>query len=147
MSSASRIVASRSAGDGFVRLLTRVARQGRRGAGRGPGAGSPRDAGSVTDFDLVKQRLQSTWYSMDFQHGVKFDLTIQTGDSFTAATVSSLLTAAVMLRKMSGSEAEKQALSETSIGSDSGKLSIHFASSDSQFSALLQSPLFQSMVR
>jgi hypothetical protein len=105
------------------------------------------DAGSVTDFDLVKQRLQSTWYSMDFQHGVKFDLTIQTGDSFTAATVSSLLTAAVMLRKMSGSEAEKQALSETSIGSDSGKLSIHFASSDSQFSALLQSPLFQSMVR
>jgi hypothetical protein len=105
------------------------------------------DAGSVTDFDLVKQRLQSTWYSMNFQHGVKFDLTIQTGDSFTAATVSSLLTAAVMLRKMSGSETEKQALSATSIASDSGKLSIHFASSDSQFSALLQSPLFQSMVR
>jgi hypothetical protein len=105
------------------------------------------EAGSVTDFDLVKQRLQSTWYSMNFQHGVKFDLTIQTGDSFTAATVSSLLTAAVMLRKMSGSESEKQALSATSIGSDSGKLSIHFASSDSQFSALIQSPLFQSMVR
>jgi hypothetical protein len=105
------------------------------------------EAGSVTDFDIVKQRLQSTWYSMDFQHGVDFNLTIQTGDSFTAATVSSLLTAAVMLRKMSGSETEKQALSATSIGSDSGRLSIHFASSDSQFSALLQSPLFQSMVR
>lgn len=105
------------------------------------------EAGSVTDFDLVKQRLQSTYYSMDFQHGVKFDLTIQTGDSFTAATISSLLTAAVMLRKMSGSETEKQALSATSIGSDSGKLNIHFASSDSQFSALIQSPLFQSMVR
>lgn len=105
------------------------------------------EAGSVTDFDVVKQRLQSTWYSMDFQHGVKFDLTIQTGDSFTAATVSSLLTAAVMLRKMSGSETEKQALNATSIGSDSGKLGIHFASSDAQFSALLQSPLFQSMVR
>ncbi len=105
------------------------------------------EAGSVTDFDVVKQRLQSTWYSMDFQHGVKFDLTIQTGDSFTAATVSSLLTAAVMLRKMSGSDSEKQALSATSIGSDSGRLTIHFASSDSQFSSLLQSPLFQSMVR
>lgn len=105
------------------------------------------EAGSLTDFDAVRQRLQSSWYSMDFQHGVKFDLTIQTGDSFTAATVSSLLTAAVMLRKMSGSDAEKQALSATSIGSDSGKLSIHFASSDGQFSALLQSPLFQSMVR
>jgi len=52
-----------------------------------------------------------------------------------------------MLRKMSGSETEKQALNATSIGSDSGKLGIHFASSDAQFSALLQSPLFQSMVR
>lgn len=105
------------------------------------------EAGSVTDFDVVKQRLQATWYSMDFRHGVNFNLTIQTGDSFTAATVSSLLTAAVMLRKMSGSDAEKQALSATSIGSDSGKLGIHFASSDSQFAALLQSPLFRSMVR
>ena len=105
------------------------------------------EAGSVTDFDLVKARLQSTRYSMDFQHGVKFDLTIQTGDSFTAATVSSLLTAAVMLKKMSGSQTEKQALSATSIASDSGNLNIHFASTDSQFSALIQSPLFQSMVR
>jgi hypothetical protein len=105
------------------------------------------EAGSVTDFDTVRQRLQASWYSMNFQHGVKFDLTIQTGDSFTAATVSSLLTAAVMLRKMSGSDTEKQALSATSIGSDSGKLSIHFATTDGQFNALLQSPLFQSMVR
>ena len=105
------------------------------------------EAGSVTDYDVVKQRLQATWYSMDFQHGVNFNLTIQTGDSFTAATLSSLMTAAVMLKKMSGTEAEKQALSATSIGSSSGNLSIHFASSDSQFSALLQSSLFQSMVR
>lgn len=105
------------------------------------------EAGSVTDFDTVRSRLQSSWYSMNFQHGVRFDLTIQTGDSFTAATVSSLLTAAVMLKKMSGSESEKQALSATSIGSDSGKLSIHFATSDGEFSSLLQSPLFQSMVR
>jgi hypothetical protein len=105
------------------------------------------EAGSVTDFEAVQQRLQASWYSMNFQHGVKFDLTISTGDSFTAATVSSLLTAAVMLRKMSGSETEKQALSATSIASDSGKLSIHFATTDGQFISLLQSPLFQSMVR
>jgi hypothetical protein len=105
------------------------------------------EAGSVTDFETVQQRLQSSWYSMNFQHGVKFDLTISTGDSFTAATVSSLLTAAVMLRKMSGSDTEKQALSATSIGSDSGRLSIHFSTTDGQFTALLQSPLFQSMVR
>jgi hypothetical protein len=105
------------------------------------------EAGSVTDFESVQQRLQASWYSMDFQHGVKFDLTISTGDSFTAATVSSLLTAAVMLRKMSGSDAEKQALSATSISSDSGRLTIHFATTDGEFSSLLQSPLFQSMVR
>jgi hypothetical protein len=55
----------------------------------------------VTDFDTVRKRLEASWYGMDFQHGVKFDLTIATGDSFAAATISSLLTAAVMVRKMS----------------------------------------------
>jgi hypothetical protein len=105
------------------------------------------EAGSVTDFETVQKRLESSWYSMNFQHGVKFDLTISTGDSFTAATVSSLMTAAVMLRKMSGSDTEKQALSATSIASDSGRLTIHFATTDGQFVSLLQSPLFQSMVR
>ena len=103
-------------------------------------------AGSVTDFDTVKKRLQGSWYGMDFQHGVKFDLTISTGDSFSAATISSLLTAAVMVRKMSGSDAEKQALSDTAIASDAGRMSIHFAASDSDFNGLLHSPLFQSMV-
>ena len=104
------------------------------------------EAGSLTDFETVQKRLQASWYGMDFQHGVKFDLTISTGDSFAAATISSLLTAALMLRKMSGSDAEKQALSATSLSSDSGRLSIHFATSDAQFSSLLQSPLFQGMV-
>jgi hypothetical protein len=104
------------------------------------------EAGSVTDFDTVKQRLEGSWYAMDFVHGVRFDLTIQTGDSFAAATISSLLSAAVMVRKMTGSDSEKQALSETSIDSNSGKLEVHFAASDTEFSALLQSPLFQSMV-
>jgi hypothetical protein len=105
------------------------------------------EAGSVTDFDTVRKHLEASWYGMDFQHGVSFDLTIQTGDSFAAATVSSLLTAAVMVRKLSASDTEKQALGATDIGSDSGKLTIHFASSDSEFSALLQSPLFSSMVK
>ena len=104
-------------------------------------------AGSVTDFDTVQKRLQASWYSMNFQHGVAFNLTIATGDSFAAAGVSSLLSAAVMLRKMSGSDAEKQALDATDISSSSGNLTIHFAASDSQFASLLQSPLFQSMVR
>jgi hypothetical protein len=105
------------------------------------------EAGSVTDFESVRKRLLASWYSMDFQHGVKFDLTISTGDSFVAATVSSLMTAALTVRKMSGSDAEKQALSATSLSSDSGRMSVHFATSDDEFNSLLQSPLFHSMVR
>ena len=105
------------------------------------------EAGSLTDFDTVQKRLQSSWYGMDFQHGVKFDLTISTGDSFAAATISSLLTAAVMVRKMSSSDSEKQALNETAISSSGGQLSIAFTSTDNEFSSLLHSPLFQTMVR
>jgi len=105
------------------------------------------EAGAVTDFETIRKRLQASWYGMDFQHGVKFDLTISTGDSFAAATIASLLTAAVALRKMSGSDAEKQALAGTAIASDSGRLSIHFATSDADFDNLLRSPLFTSMVR
>ena len=104
------------------------------------------EAGAVADFESVRKRLQASWYGMDFQHGVKFDLTISTGDSFAAATISSLLTAAVALRKMSGSDAEKQALGGTVVASDAGRLSIHFATSDADFDNLLHSPLFTSMV-
>lgn len=104
------------------------------------------EAGSVANFDTVKKRLQGSWYSMDFAHGVRFDLTISTGDPFTAATMSSLLSAAVIVRKMSSSAAEKDALNATTITSNGGQLNIHFASSDTQFASLLESPLFQSMV-
>jgi len=100
----------------------------------------------VTDFDSVKKRLEASWYSMDFQHGVRFDLTIETGDTFTAATFSSLMSAAVMMRKMSATDAEKQALSDTDIGSSSGNLTVHFATSNAEFDSLLQSPLFKTMV-
>ncbi|MGD0940065.1 MAG: hypothetical protein ABR905_10160 [Terracidiphilus sp.] len=103
-------------------------------------------AGSASDFDSVRKRLQASWYSMNFQHGVKFDLTISTGDQFASATLSSLLSAALTMRKMSGSETEKQALTATSLSSDSGRMTIHFSTSDSEFSSLLQSPLFTSMV-
>jgi hypothetical protein len=103
-------------------------------------------AGSVADFDSVRKRLEASWYSMEFQHGVRFDLTIETGDTFTAATISSLMSAAVMVRKMSATDAEKEALNDTDIGSSSGNLTVHFATSDTQFNSLLQSPLFKSMV-
>lgn len=103
-------------------------------------------AGSLTDYDSVRKRLLSSWYSMNFQHGVKFDLTITTGDAFAAATMSSLLNAAVAYKKMSGTDQEKAALGGTDISSSSGQLAIHFATSDSGFNELLKSSLFQSMV-
>jgi hypothetical protein len=105
------------------------------------------EAGSVADYDSVRKRLVSSWYGMSFQHGVRFDLTIATGDSFAAATVSSLLNAAVVYRRVSGSDTEKAALAATDISSNSGKLAIHFATTDSDFNTLLHSTLFQSMVR
>jgi hypothetical protein len=105
------------------------------------------EAGSVTDYDSVRKRLVGSWYTMNFQHGVRFDLIITTGDAFAAATVSSLLNAAVAYRKMSGSADEKSALAATDISSSAGQLSVHFATSDSEFDTLLKSTLFQSMVR
>ena len=105
------------------------------------------EAGPVADFDTVKKRMVASWYSMDFQHGVKFDLSVVTGDSFSAATVSSLLNAAVLYKKMSGTDTDKQALDDTTISSNAGRLDVHFASSDSQFNSFLKSPMFQSMVR
>jgi hypothetical protein len=105
------------------------------------------EASSVADFDSVRKRLLVSWYSMNFQHGVKFDLIVSTGDAFAAATVSSLLNAAVVYRKVSGSDTEKAALGDTDISSNSGRLAIHFAASDNDFNSLLKSQLFQSVVR
>jgi hypothetical protein len=104
------------------------------------------EAGSLTDFDTVQKHLQTSYYSMSFQTGVRFDLTIATGDSFAAATISSLMNAALAYRKISGSETEKEALKATDITSEAGRLTVHFATSDTEFASLLQSPLFQSMV-
>jgi hypothetical protein len=48
---------------------------------------------------------------------------------------------------MSGSDAEKQALSQTTVASDAGNMSIRFAASDTEFNSLLHSPLFETMVK
>jgi hypothetical protein len=104
------------------------------------------EASQLTDYDQIKKRLLSSRYTMNFQNGVKFSLDVSTPDTFTAATLSSLLNAAAMYKKVSGTAPEKQAVDATTIDSSAGLLEVRFASSDSQFSALLQSPLFQSVV-
>lgn len=105
------------------------------------------DAAQLADYETVKKRLLNSAYTMNFQNGVKFNLSVSTPDTFTAATMSSLLNAAMLYKKMSGSNSEKQAISETSVDSDSGKLLVKFAASESQFASLLQSPLFQTVVQ
>jgi hypothetical protein len=105
------------------------------------------DAAQLADYDTVKKRLLNSAYTMNFQNGVKFNLYVTTPDSITAATMSSLLNAAMLYKKMNGSESEKQAINETSVNSDSGRLLVQFAASDGEFSSLLQSPLFQTVVQ
>ena len=105
------------------------------------------DASQLTDYDTVKKRLVSSRYSMSFDNGVKFTLDVITPDTISAATMASLLNAAALYKKVSGTPAEKQAIDNTTINSSGGTLDVRFASSDSQFSSLLQSSLFQSVVK
>jgi hypothetical protein len=105
------------------------------------------EASQLTDYESIKKRLLGSTYTMNFQNGVKFNLTVSTPDTFTAATMSSLLNAAAMYKKVSGTDVEKQAIDETTIDSSAGLLEVSFAASDSQFSSLLQSPLFHSVVQ
>jgi len=65
----------------------------------------------------------------------------------TAATCATLMKGVAMMRKNSGSPMEKTALDSTTIDSGSGTLTVDYSSSDSQFSSLLSSPLFQSVVK
>jgi len=104
-------------------------------------------ASQLTDYESVKKRLLGSTYTMNFQNGVKFNLNVTTPDTFTAATLSSLLNAAAMYKKVSGTDLEKQAVDETTIDSSAGQLEVSFSASDSQFSSLLQSPLFHSVVQ
>jgi hypothetical protein len=98
------------------------------------------------DDDTIKKRILTSYYTMDFQNGVKFNLNVLTPDTFTAASMASLLNAAALYKKLSGTDIEKQAIDGTKIDSNSGKLLVSYSSSDSQFATLLQSSLFQSVV-
>lgn len=103
-------------------------------------------ASQLADYDTVKKRLLSSSYTMNFNNGVKFNLFVSTSDTFTAATISSLLNAAAMYEKVSGTAVEKQAIDSTTIDSTGAMLSVKFSASNTQFSSLLQSPLFQNVV-
>jgi hypothetical protein len=105
------------------------------------------DASQLADYDTVKKRLISSRYTMSFQNGVKFNLDVTTPDTISAATMASLLNAAALYKRMSGTATEKQAIDNTSINSSGGMLDVSFASSNSQFTSLLDSNLFQAVVK
>ena len=100
------------------------------------------DAGKLADFDMVKKRVLGSRYTMNFQSGVNFDLDVVTADSVTAATLSSLVKAGVIYRRMTASPIEKAALANVSVNSDSSNLQMHFKTDDKEFQSLLHSDLF-----
>ena len=103
-------------------------------------------AAQLADYESVRKSLISSRYSMNFDNGVKFNLAVVTPDTFTAATMSSMMNAAAMYEKVSGTPVEKQAIENTKIQSSAGTLDVNFSASDSQFATLLHSSLFQNVV-
>jgi hypothetical protein len=100
------------------------------------------DASKVADYETVKKRLQGSRYTMNFTNGVNFDMAVVTSDSMTAGTISSLVKAGLMLKKMSATPAEKIAVENTSVDSDGSNVGVHFKANDQQFQALMHSDLF-----
>jgi hypothetical protein len=100
------------------------------------------DASKVADYDTVKKKLLGSRYTMSFNSGVNFDLTVVTADSMTAGTMASLVKAGIMLKKMSATPAEKIAVENTTVDSDGANVAIHFKANDQQFQSLMHSDLF-----
>lgn len=105
------------------------------------------DAAKIADYDTVKKHVQDSRYTMSFQNGVNFDLTVVTSDAMTAATLSALVKAGMMYKKMNASLAEKTAIDQTTVDSDGTNLLLHFKSDDAKFQALMHSPLFAAVSR
>ena len=103
------------------------------------------DASRLADYDMIKKRLTGSRYTMDFSRGVNFDLDVVTSDTITAATLSSLVKAGMLYKKVNASPAEKAAIDAMSVDSDSGKLQVHFKADDRKFQSFLQSDLFTSV--
>lgn len=105
------------------------------------------EAANVADYDTIKKRILASRYTMSFQNGVNFDLSVLTSDSMTAATLSSLVKAGILLKKMNATPTEKTALDATTVDSDSANLLLHFKTDDQKFQALMHSPLFAAVSR
>jgi hypothetical protein len=105
------------------------------------------DASRLADYDSIKKHILGSRYTMNFTNGVNFDLDVITTDSVTAATLSSLVKAGVLYKKMNSTPVEKAALEDVSANSDGSKLQMHFKADDKQFQSLIHTPLFAAVSR
>jgi len=100
------------------------------------------DAARLADYETVKKRLLASRYVMNFNSGVNLDMHVLTADSMRAATLSSLLKAGVMYKKMNATPVEKIAMDSLTVNSDSSNLQLHFKTDDKKFQSLMHSELF-----
>lgn len=100
------------------------------------------DASKLGDYETVKKRLLASRYTMNFQNGVNFDLNVLTSDTMTAATLSTLVKAGILYKKINATPTEKIAIDSVTVDSDSSNLQLHFKTDDQKFQALLHSDLF-----
>ena len=105
------------------------------------------EASRLADFDTIKKRILASRYTMGFQNGVSFDMDVITSDSVSAATLSSLVKAGVLYKKMTASPAEKAALEDVSVDSNGSKAQVHFKADDKQFQSLMRTNLFAALSR
>ncbi|MBZ5567790.1 MAG: hypothetical protein LAN64_08055 [Acidobacteriia bacterium] len=105
------------------------------------------DAAKLADYEVVRKRLLGSRYTMEFNNGVSFNLSVLTSDSMTAATLSSLIQAGVLFRKMNAQGVEKAALDSVTVNSDSANLKLNFKSDEAKFRSLVQSDLFASVIK
>jgi len=105
------------------------------------------DASKIADYEALKKRILASLYTMDFESGVKLDLSVLTSDSMTAATLSSLVKAGMLYKKLNASPIEKVAIDSMTVDSDSANLQVHFKTDDQKFQSLLHSELFAAVSR
>jgi hypothetical protein len=105
------------------------------------------EAAKIADYDAVKKRILASRYTMSFQDGVNFDLSVLTSDSMTAATLSSLVKAGMLYKKINATPIEKTAIDATTVDSDSSNLHVHFKTDDQKFQSLMHSELFAAVSR
>jgi hypothetical protein len=104
-------------------------------------------AADLGDFDSMQKKLLGSRYTMDFDHGVDFNLNVLTSDNMTASTLSSVLKAGILFKKMNATATEKTAIDGTTVDNDSNKLVVHFKADDKNFQQLIESPMFASVVK